>query len=117
MALRRVGIEPIRLLVEENGEKICLYVQGTWLVGNSALGFPDPNKRGAALKVWSIARSEKGKFVAYCREFLPDAAGTIEIAETHQELANQIPGCIFEQLEIALGLREEYHQPERPLDL
>jgi hypothetical protein len=25
-------------------------------------------------------------------------------------LANQIPGCIFEQLEIALGLREEYHE-------
>jgi hypothetical protein len=109
-------IEPIRMLVEENGERFVYTFSGVWLVGAEDMGTPDP-EFASDLRMWSIARSERGKLVAYCRKFARDASGTIIIAESHKELEGKVPACVFEELEIALGVRQAYRPPERPLDV
>jgi hypothetical protein len=114
---KQAKIEQIRMKVEENGERFAYTFRGCWLVGDSVVGHLATEKDDSRYKSWSIARGEKGKLVVYCRDFSPDTFGSIIVGGSPSDLADKVPESVFQELEIALGLREKASVPERPLDV
>ena len=114
-APKPLRIEKISMLVSENGQTFAYTFQGEWLVGSEHLG--QLARPCEELTLWSIARSEKGKFVAYARALGDGGTGSITIAATHEELQGKLPGSIYQELEIALGVRQPQRPLERPLDV
>ena len=105
------------MLVEEASATFAYTFRGEWLLGYD-FGMPDGDRSSGQMLVWSIARGEKGRYVAYSRDFAHDeTTGKIIVTDTYQELESQVPQRIYQELEIALGVRQPQLPPERPLDV
>jgi hypothetical protein len=110
-------METIRLLVEEDGEKLWRTFEGRALVGSMdgkiALGRPGEGGKGGLL----VFQSASGKLIVYrTPNHVTSAPGVIEIYVNFAALCATIPLAVYDELAVKLGVQAPVTYRELPLE-
>jgi hypothetical protein len=110
-------METIRLLVEENGEKLWRSFEGCALVGSVdgkiALGRRGGDHGGGLL----VFQSASGKLVVYrTPSHVTSEPGTIEIYADFAALCAVVPLAVYDEVAVKLGVQAPVTYRELPLE-